>query len=559
MRWLVGGGYGYTSPEMHDLVIDLIADGALDDVRPGIAVNDDWWFTWYGLGTEQPEFAIRVLGAWFDRQIACAAALWRLDPFAYDLGLVTHSQYSRELIRECADAAPLHFVKELFPRLARFDLSVPKERIAAPSWGGDPDDELRDALMDAMSAVARKDPSALDAIVEAEPHGESKWMCALLLRSWSANPEAHAERTVRFLLDSPDRRLNIGYSIASGGTDSFAAVSRTAIAVASTKCSNGSFADLERAILAFAPDWERRHRVVGRTALVLLRALDEERLSTSGRRRIQELERRFPEAPERGAPRPPSDEDSSPTWVGPPILQTAQHLMTDDQWLAAMTRYGSEMEDEARDGRMVGGAIELSRGLEELVRGDPERFADLAERMDASLNPAYFEAILSGLTRHEEAARPGTLDQVCGVLRRITDIGVGVSEKVLADAVGALADDDVPDDIVRVLCDIAENATDPDADHNPRVDPWLDIEDRDPAWDPIAQAINSARGRAAEALAALLFADRDRWHTLRPTVEQLIVDPVLAVRSVAVNCLLAILDTHRDDALAGFERLTAGS
>ena len=492
---LAGGGYGYTSEKMHDLVIDLIGDGTLDDVRPGVAGNDDWWFMWYGLGTEQPEFAIRVLGAWFDRQLARAAALGQVDPFDYRLGLAPLSQYSGDLVRECTEAAPLEFAKELFPRFARFDLRAPKERVTAPSRWGDLDDQLRDALADAMRAVAREDPATFDAIVEAEPHGESKWMCALLLGAWSANPEAYAEHIVRFLLESPSERLDIGYSIAAGGTDMLAAISRTAIAAASSVCPNESFADLESAILALVPDWERRHRFVGRTGLALLRALDENRLSESARRRIQELERRFPEAPERGAPRPPSHEDLEPQWVGPPIAPTDQQRMTEAEWLRAMARYRSEREDETRDGRMVGGAIELSRGLEELVREDPSRFARLAERMESSLNPAYFEAILSGLTRHKEAARPGTLDQVCGVLRRITDIGVGVSEMVLADAVGALADEDVPEDIVRVLCDIAENATDPDADRHPRVDPWLGIEDRNPAWDPIAQAINSARGK----------------------------------------------------------------
>ena len=45
LRWLIEGRHGRTSPEMQDLVIELIKDGTLDDARPGIAVNDDWWFT----------------------------------------------------------------------------------------------------------------------------------------------------------------------------------------------------------------------------------------------------------------------------------------------------------------------------------------------------------------------------------------------------------------------------------------------------------------------------------------------------------------------------------
>ena len=549
LRSLIEGRHGRTSPEMQDLVIELIKDGTLDDARPGIAVNDDWWFTWYGLGAEQPEFGIRVLAAWFDRQLARAAALNRVDPFEYGVGLVADSQYSGDLIRECAEAAPFEFANELFPRFARFDLSAPKEWIAAPIRWGSPDDQIRDTLVDAMRTVAREDPAALDSLVEAEPHGESEWITSLLLRAWSANPGAYAERIVQFLLDSPDQRLDIGYSIAAGGTDTLAAISRTAIAAASSQCSDKSFADLESAILAFTPDWEWRDRFVGLTALALLRALDENRLSGSTRRRIGELERRHPDAPERGTPRPPSPEDFAAQRVGPPIPPTDQQRMTDAQWLAAMARYRNEREDTTRSGQIGGGAHELSRGLEELVRGDPGRFARLPEQMDGSQNPAYFAAILRGLTGPRGAERPGTCEQICSVLRCIADVGVTGIEDTAADAIGSLADEDIPEDIVGMLCDIAETAADP------REDNWLNRENGDRVRDPIGQAINSARGRAAQSVAALLFADRERWPALKPTVEKLIVDPVLAVRSVAVECLLAVLDTQREEALSGFQRL----
>ena len=553
LRWLIEGRHGRTSPEMQDLIVQLVMDGTLDDASPGIAVNDDWWFVWYGLGTEQPEFAIRLLGAWFDRQLARAAALDRADPFEYGLGLVAHSQYSGDIIRECAETAPLEFVTELFPRFAQFNLRVPKEWLPAPSrWGG-PDDQLRDALLDAMCIVAREDPVALDSLVEAEPLGESKWVASLLLRAWSANPEAYAERIVGFLLDSPDERLNIGYSSGAGGTDMLAAISRTAIAAASSLCADESFADLESAILAFTPDWEWQHRFVGRTALALLRALDEKRLSEGARRRIEELERRFPEAPERGVPRPPSPGDFAARAVGPPISLADQRRMTNAQWLAAMDRYRNEREDWTPGGRIVGGANELSRGLEELVREDPGRFAGLAGQMDGSQNPAYLVAMLRGLTGPRGAERPGTCEQICSVVRHIAGAGVTGIEDTLADAIGTLADEDIPEDIVRMLCEIAETAADPQRDD------WLNRDHGGHEMGPIDQAINSVRGRAAQSVATLLFADSDRWSALKPTVEKLIVDPVLAVRSVAVECLLAILDTNREEALSGFRRLIDGA
>ncbi len=553
LRWLVARRDGGASPEMQDLVIGLIDDGTLDDARPGFAVNDDWWSMWYGLGAEQPTFVVRILGAWFDRQMARAAALGHDDPFAYGLNLVPHSDYSAELIRECATAAPAEFATTLFPRLARFDKAVPRDWVTAPSSYGDPVDQLRDALVDAMRIVAREDPAALDRIIDAETLGDSKWMSALLLQAWSANPEVYAERIVQFLLEAPGERLGIGYSISAGGTDAFAAISRTAIAAASETCADRSFSDLEQAVLAFAPDWEREERAVGRTALALLWALHGERLSVAARRRIQELERRFPDAPERGAPPPPPAESISWSAVGAPIEAPNQRLMTDDQWLAAMARHASDRGDWTPDGRIAGGAIELSRGLQQLVREDPGRFASLAGRMGADLHPAYSRAILDGLTGRDGSGRAGSPAQICGVLRRIADIGAPGLEKEVADAIGALADEVIPDDIIEMLRASAEGAPDPE------IDTWPADHPPNPVTGPPSQGINSARGAAAESIARLLFADRDRWEVLKPTVERLVTDPVLAVRSVAVECLLAVLDTHREQALAGFGRLAEGA
>ena len=551
LRWWGWGRYGNAAPQMRDLVIALIGDGTLDDTRPGIGGGRDWWSNWYGVGSEQPEFIVRVLGAWFDRQLARAAELGRSDPFRGEPALVDYSQYGHDLTRVCATAAPLAFVHELFPRFADFDATVPMDYLRAPSRYAGMDEQLREGLAMAMMLVAQEDPRALDAVVDAGTQSQSRWMPALLLRAWSANPGFYAERIVRFLLESPDDRLDIGYGSWSGEVDALAAISRTAVAAASGGCSDASFTELEDAILRLSPEWEQSLRSVGRTALALLRALPEKRISERARRRVRELERRYPNAPERGAPRPP-DEDSSAVMVGPPIDSGAQLLMTDEQWLAAMVRYGSARE-YPRANLAVGGAIELARGLQSLVAEDPGRFSRLTTRMDASLNPVYFEAILDGLTRHEGSTRPGTLEQVCVVLRRIADISVQVRDQAIAGAIGTLSDEAVPEDIVDMLIEIAENAADP------REDRWADGSFGDLQEAPITQAINSGRGAAAMSLAALLFANRDRWDTAKATVGRLVADPVLAVRSVAVECLLAILDTHRGDALAGFARLLAGA
>ena len=549
LRWLASGGYGYSSPEMQDFVIDLISDATLDEATPGIAMNADWWMIWYKPSTERPAFTARVLGAWFDRQLDRAAELQRDDPFSGSPEIVAYSQFSAHVIKECAAHAPRKFVRELFPRFARFDVRVPKEWIAAPSRVGNPDDQLRNALAEAMISLAQDDPAELDSIMDAERLSESNWMSALRLSAWSANPDYYAERIVRFLLDCPEQRLNIGYDISSLETDSFVAVSRTAVEAASAVCSDEQFAELEGAILNFTPDWERRRRMVGRTRLALLRALAQERIGQATRLQIRELERRFPDAPERGAPQSPVD-DVTAKWAGPPISPEAQRHMSDDQWLSAMAKYTND-SPSLRDGNFVGGARELSWELMTLVREDPARFATLANRMDATHPTTYFEAILRGLTRYDQApGRPGTLEQVCSVLCRIAELRVPVTGTNVALAIETLSDEVLPDDITRMLCRLA--LEDPD----PKEDDWQGSDD---SRDPIHQAINSARGAAAGALAQLLFADGNRWASLKPTVEQLVVDRVLAVRSMAVDCLLAVLDVHRCDALTCFEKLAVGA
>jgi len=400
-----------------------------------------------------------------------------------------------------------------------------------------------------MIFIAEDDPAELDRIVGAEDGTESNWMSGLVLRAWSANPDYYAERIVRFILRRPSQRLDLGYDSFAGETDAFVAISRTAVASSSSVCSEESFAELERSILNFTPELELESRSTGRTELVLLRALDQGRISKSTRGRTRELERRFPDASERGAPQPPT-EDLGIQAAGPPIPAEAQLSMSDDHWLSAMDKYTND-RSTFRGGQFVGGAVELSRCRTALVNNHPARFAALANRMDATHPATYFEAILRGLTAAENnSGRAGTRDQACSVLRRISEVGAHVPGREIASAIGALAEEAIPDDIVQMLIRVALD--DPD----PASDKW---QNPGSYGDPVTQAINSARGAAAMALSRLLFADRRRWTHLKPTIQHLVNDPILAVRSVAVESLLAILDSHRRDALSSFASLAEGA
>ena len=262
-------------------------------------------------------------------------------------------------------------------------------------------------------------------------------MHSLLLRAWSSNPGHYSERIVRYLTVRPVKRLDIGYDIAAGGADIFAAVSRTAVATASAFCSDASFIDLENVILNVAPEWERERGQEGLTELALLRALAPERLGEIAGQRIEELELCFPNAPEPGAPKPLTRENKAQRVLAP-ISEEVQQDMSDDQWLSAMTNHIDEGPIFVGD-QVVGGAEELSRDLKKLVAKNPERFSRLAGRMKATLPPTYFEAILNGLSDNGNGSvRSGTLEQVCSVLRRIKGLGIQVHGREVAWAIRAV-------------------------------------------------------------------------------------------------------------------------
>ena len=544
---LVRSGDGYASAKMQRLLIELVADGTLDATAPPSSFDRDIWTALYGLSTEAPAFTARVVGAWFDRQVVVAAGQGSEDAFADDFSSAAQSEGGEHVIEESGKGAPREFAQELFPRLVRLEQSAPQQHTLAPGALSGPGRRIREVLVQAMSELARQDPEALDSLIEkasGDDHQWTKWMSVVALQAWSSNPEAYADRIVSFLLERPEQRLDLGYDISTGATDSFAAISRKAIAAASRYCSASSYTALEEAIVDFTPDWEWKYRKVGRTRLALLRSLDQGRVTEATLRHVQELERKFPEAPERGAPEPPDERGLE--WVASPVPQRARSRMSDADWLSAMAKYTSDRPTWQGD-KFVGGAEELARELTEAARAAPERFAALAGSMDGSFAPTYFEALLRGLTRGEDrASRPGTLDQVCSVLLRVRELGVELPGQEVAHAIETLAEEEIPADVIEMLRRVAFDDPSPETD--------------DSSWgDLLTQAVNSGRGAAAVALARLLFADRSRWTALKPTVAKLVTDPVLAVRATAVECLTAVLDSEREDALRLFEVLVDGA
>lgn len=546
--WLARWGDGYGNPEKQRWLLSLIASEPMGDSGVNRVRGDVISSILHGVLRVDPPFSATIVGAWFDRRLPLMLASGSADR--------SHDRWELDVedwpLADCAISEPLAFVQEMFPRLFMLEQVAPLTFIGPPGEASHGRPDIHSLAAESMAQVASADPGTLKELVASVSGSQvawTRWTCTAWLNAMSNNPEVFADEIVRFILQDPNHRLDLGYSWGIGIAEIFVAVSRTAVAAATALCPEEAFQDLVEAILSIQPQRECSEEQRASIELALLWSLPDDRIDTMIRQRIIELEARFPDEDRRGAPED-DVENVGFAWAVSAISDEEALSISDEQWLAKM-REAAETGETFQGNAFVGGVHELSQTLEAATRQEPDRFTSLFDRLDASDRPEYFEAVLNGLAMSkDDSPRSGSLDQAVHVLLRIRDLGVEVHGRAVARAIGALADERVPEALLSWLCQLAVD--DPD----PETDDWLVPVG---PMAPISQAINTTRGTAAEAIAKLLVADTSRWDMLRDTVNQVIVDPVLAVRSTAAHCLLAILDAYREEALSGFRRLIEGA
>lgn len=554
-RWLaslVRPGPALEKPELRALLFDLISEGAFDDQPSELGGEANLWTLLYVFNRDSPEFSALLLGAWLDRQIRVADARDPADPFGSDSPLVQYDGFSNDAIQNCANRAPSAFIREILPRFIALDGVVPHVGLWGPDPFGMPDRFFREELIRALRSLARDDPSQFDAVASdiiGNDFPSTKWTASVLLDAWTENPVRYAEQVVDVLLEHTELWLEPEGGEWNGSLDSYLEVARRALAVAAPHCSDDAVQQVEAEVLNKDFGWERGTDFVGLSELELLLSLPAQRLGSTAAARIAELRGKFPDTT--GVEVTTSLEDTSSIQPVPsPLSLLGAGPYSDAQWLTAMQQFRDPRPGFV-DGQFVGGSGMLARELEDATRADPQRFVTLAQKMDNTYAPTYFAAVLAGLTRDETGRQRA--DHYAGAiatLRRLNQNGIEIRGGDVARAISALADFEIPEDIIDMLCSMALHDPDPVADAWEGSNGWRS---------PVDQAINTARGTAAQSIAQLLAANADRWDALSLVVERLVEDRVLAVRTTAVLCLAAVLDGHQAEALALFSRLAQGA
>jgi hypothetical protein len=570
LRHVCRTGAIYHSREMFDLFLALIADGTLDGLRPGFAMNDDWWSVLYSVADDKAEWACEAIGYWFDR----AVSTWRQQ---HSGAPSDEDQRARgDALRSCFDGAgrgvhvifdaakaPLAFAEQLLPRVTalirKTQRHLPDGLSVDPLWSfrsyGDEVHFIHAALLialaKALELLAVGLSNDLDRLLAPYVHDGSDSIAFLILRAWSAAPDRYANQIADYLISDP-RRFTVGYDIWTGnGGSAQHHVSSQAVSVASSRSSPDRVSSLEAAIRSYKHVGANDPRSLGLEQLELLRAFDKSRLSSRGQQFLAELERRFPNLPNE----PPTPFELIE--IKSPIAESAQDKMSDDQWLKALEKYAGVEERASRRFALSGGEHELALALEGRTKADPARFAAIAHRIPDEFPASYYDALIMGLgdrAAHKTGKSTVSIDQVAAVIRRVHALPSKPCGRSIAFLIERWDGTIWPLDIVEIVSWYAVN--DPD----PNEEIWRKSSRGGSTYyrgDPYSAGINSTRGSIAGALATLLFDNPQIFRTIESAIYRLSHDPSIAVRSCAVRSLSAMLNIDVQKAVSWFNDCAA--
>lgn len=478
------------NPDLVPLAIDLIELGALDDARGPIAANSDFWSVLHlELSKEDPAGAARLIGAVLNRGLKLARAQGSEDPF--ESGHLTTNSPSGSVIREVARQAPATFIEDVLPfvvSVAQANQDDVAERLPTGRrwryrWRGSErsvDAVVFAATEDALCELAASDPEAARLAIGVLRDIQNAELRFLVCRALAVLGDS--DDAISWMLSDP-RNFILGWA------NSPRWASRELIGAHSSGCSDVLHAELEAALLA--------HRSTD-TQHALLSKLDPLRMSELAKRRVAELERRF-ESP------PPEPAPVMASFVGPPIPVSAAARMSDDNWLSGLRKHSAE-STKWRGSVPIGGASQLAQVLEERAKEEPERFARLALRFDSGIPATAGAHVLRGV---HASLGPALLSEICEHLAGL------YQEEVGRDVCSAIEAAKEVNERLIALLDQFSTSNSPDRE-------WAGAEaaggDKHLGGDLLTAGLNSTRGGAALAAAAILFRSADHLESILPIV-----------------------------------------
>lgn len=527
-----------------DLFLRLIDDGTLDEARGSSAQNSTFWSILHKLEEAQPAWGAEVITHRLKRQFiliqqgkddAGRADLYHLfNGFTFEL----------KNFYKIATKVPLVFVQHVLPIILEITdantcdtkYSPPKRDIIWPIITFNDHYSILKPLVDALETLAASDPNHLVDIIAGLRRRDTYIANFFLLKLYTAGAAHFADDAAALLCEQP-WRFHCGYS------DSPYWVANQLIHSIFLFCTTENRVKLEESIMNYHSHYEHTtegYRLLGNACYALLSGIPPEHRSLKVQEYYRELERKFKEP------------DKMPVGiksftVGSPINKQAAEKMTDEQWLRAIRRYNAKEREFHWDDPARGGAMQLAGMLQELVPNEPERFARLSLKFPGGTNFHYIYHILSGLK-----GTNAPLDLKLAVCRKAfaeyrLDCG-----RVIADLLGSIKEP-LPEEAVQMLDWLAISYPSPSTEPGYRETG----DNKFPyGWGILTAGLNTTRGHAARAIGNLINNDAEYINRFRTTLDCLVSDQSIAVRSMAAFTICAVANHDMALALELFSKLT---
>jgi hypothetical protein len=565
LNYLIQGAELVTERRFFDFFLRLIHEGMLDQPRGRIDSTRDFWMQIDSLPQHRPDWACEAISCYLKRYLDLSLAAGQPNLFDRNSDTLPHSQFDEQIVMASARQAPRAFIEHLFPFMLRV-IELTSIRENNPPWfdsiwyyrpygkGYHIHNALLSGMEEAISNLAANHPEDFATLAEQQLRRSNfKTIQFLLIRAYTANGERFADEAIDYLCEQPVR-LQTGYSAGNGNTKAAPYwATRQLIEASTPHCTEEKLLQLQAIILDYYTDDEKKYRgrqFRGYPQLILLDAIATSRRTDAINHRLQEWKRKFTNLEwlkPLGKIEPPK---SSKAWlVGSPIPEKAADKMTDKQWLKAIARYdynhvGTRFQ---RTGQIIGGADDLSRLLERQVKKEPVRFAKLIWRFPDNTHSSYFDAVLRGIAEVELDIETAFL--LCQRCHQLPNYPCG---RWICWLIEKLADLLWSEEAFDIVTWYALN------DPNPEQEFWRTETSNGQVYyggDILSAGINSTRGSAVSAIAKLIFAEKNRASYFQQSLQQIVQDSSIGVRSCAAEALTAMLNYDRDIAVSLFQQL----
>jgi hypothetical protein len=517
-----------TARPIFDLLLRLLNSGAFDKEEESIFISDDIWYIIYSLSKTRPDWSCEVIESYLKRLLELSISIGINNPFSLIKGGYQNTGDSYSTLTESASAAPESFILKILPLILQI-LNLNKEQDKELPWKDSIwTSKFRSisydinsvkyqfiiALENALSKLVEKKSDILADVIDQLKNSNFELGQYFLICTYTVGKEQFANEAIDYLCEQPSR-LKASYSYERYWA------SRNLLEAVTPYCYCEKLEQLEAMLLDYYPDWERgagiQYGYHGHAQFILLDGIVSSRRSEAASRRLAELYRKFNRQPElryRGM--------TIANITPPAIPKVATEKMTDEQWLKAIAKYNLT-ELNRKDGSLVD-AEAIPRFLEEQVKKQPERFAELFFKFPNNTHPHYFDAILRGIAESKAAV---DLKTVLKVLYRCHQLPQRPCGRSISWLIRELPNLPWPARVLDILICYALNDQDV-----------------------------GTRNISLSAIASLIFANKDRAAYFVPSLQLAVKDSSIEVISYVALAVTAILNYDRDLAVTLFLKLS---